>query len=1332
MSLQTDIVNLLVRVNGDKAKKEFSELKSKAAQLSAELKTMKKGTQEFEDKSKELALVQSRFKALRGEMDLNSLSIKDLRQEIAKMKSIRNELDPTSKEFTTLGERIHIAEGRMRELNQGGNFLSRTFEFLKKEAMGFGVVMLGALGIDYVIGKIGNLIQRNAELADSYSDIRKVTNFTVKETEELTKSISKIDTRTARKELLLLAVEGGRLGIEGVENIKGFVEEANKIKVALGDDLSDEAIREVGKLTNVYKVGEQTGKDFAQSMNALGSSINAVSASGSSQADFLVDYLKRQAGIASQTKLSASNNIAYAATFDELGQSVEVSATAMNKVWMDLYSNTNKYAKIAGVSVKDFKAILEKDANQAMLMFLDGLNKTNGGFDIMLELLGDLEVGGARGAQAILALASNTERLKVIQEGSNKAITEATSLNNEYALKNENLAGKVEKLQKRFAALFVSETMNSWVESGVDGANTFINSIERTANWIQKNCYLIKALTVAYIAYYVASGKLIAIKIIELALSKARAALLVIETIATNAFAVSMMLLTGNFSAAIIAMRAWTAALAVNPIIAITAVIIGLYTAIDSYVRKMGEAKLAGQEAFDNERTKDILQQRTKNLNDYNSRIEDIIKTAGKRKLTFELNELDAAQIAREKELKQLEDNVKRREQISRSHPSMLAVLDGYEEAEKKQRTTLLENAKQNLKEATATYDEYKNSRKRISDAIIALDNKQAASAKELTDKEKAELEKRRRAQEKYLDDLRKYNDELIKLNDAVEKAKIQAIEEENARELLALEESKKEKIHAAEKSIRDQIERAKDLHILTAAVEKEYAEKLSFLKLGIEEQYQRDRTALILKHQDERQKQIETSYSNELKVLNNSIETQKLLFAHLYKDGEISKNEYDTRLKNLDLTSKSELLEIAKRYGIDVTKAELDLLLKQLEIIEDGNERKKALLQREADFRVALAQYNSSKNPNSKDAQEELLRAQLNQLQVQMENEIQLHIGHEEEILQIRAEYDLKKQQLDEEFHAGTIARGADAAAMYIGIFNDAAQKIFDFRGQKIEQELQATQTKISKEQASLDQQYKNKLLSDVDYNARKKANQDKLDRAEREAKRKKAINDKLAAVFNILLQTAQGIATAVAQSPMTGGLPGSAIAAAMGALELAFVAAQPIPQYFTGGYADKRKVKGASDGRTYDAKILPGFGSGYLANPALVLAGERGEEYFVNNTMLNNPAVKYVVDGIDQLTKGNISSPDFQAMLALPALQQKFTGGYIGSTSTQAPIFKHQDNTKDIYGDMMIQVANTLNRLNDHLDVGIKSEAKIGDNTIVKFNERNDYLKSIVDDAN
>ena len=65
----------------------------------------------------------------------------------------------------------------------------------------------------------------------------------------------------------------------------------------------------------------------------------------------------------------------------------------------------------------------------------------------------------------------------------------------------------------------------------------------------------------------------------------------------------------------------------------------------------------------------------------------------------------------------------------------------------------------------------------------------------------------------------------------------------------------------------------------------------------------------------------------------------------------------------------------------------------------------------------------------------------------------------------------------------------------------------------------------------------------------------------ARREAKAKKQ-----QAIFNIAIDTAQGIMAAVMKSPLTGGLPWSAIVAAIGAAQIAMVSSQEIPQYWKG----------------------------------------------------------------------------------------------------------------------------------------------------------------------
>jgi hypothetical protein len=66
---------------------------------------------------------------------------------------------------------------------------------------------------------------------------------------------------------------------------------------------------------------------------------------------------------------------------------------------------------------------------------------------------------------------------------------------------------------------------------------------------------------------------------------------------------------------------------------------------------------------------------------------------------------------------------------------------------------------------------------------------------------------------------------------------------------------------------------------------------------------------------------------------------------------------------------------------------------------------------------------------------------------------------------------------------------------------------------------------------------------------------------------KRKQAIADRALAVFEIGINTAVAISKAIAASPLTGGLPFSAIAAVLGAAQIAAVLAKPIPKLERGG---------------------------------------------------------------------------------------------------------------------------------------------------------------------
>lgn len=394
---------------------------------------------------------------------------KTLRELRAESKKLNNELANMAihtEDFRNKASRLKEVKSEIGQIN---NQIHGTSFSWRKAADGFnkyfGVVTLGLAALTGVVKTFKSWVDGFTTLADAQADVAKTTGFTNTQIEQLMESLKGLNTRTTRTELLKLAEEAGRLGKDTVPEVLEFVKVADQLKVALGDDLGgDEAIREVGKLTEVYKVGEKTGSAFGEAMLKLGSSINEVSASGANQAGFLVDYLKRMAGISTQTTLTAEQQIGFAATFDETGQQVETSATAMSQVITNMYKDTATYANIAGMSTEDFSQLLKTDTNAALVAFLKGLNGNNEGLQIMAQKMQDLGLDGTRVVATLSAVAGNLELLEVRQRQASEALIEGTSLTDEFNRKNQNFAANMERIGKAFYGAFVNSSLMRGLE----------------------------------------------------------------------------------------------------------------------------------------------------------------------------------------------------------------------------------------------------------------------------------------------------------------------------------------------------------------------------------------------------------------------------------------------------------------------------------------------------------------------------------------------------------------------------------------------------------------------------------------------------------------------------------------------------------------------------------------------------------------------------------------------------------------------------------------------------------------------------------------------------
>ena len=305
--------------------------------------------------------------------------------------------------------------------------------------------------IDLGVGKLKDLAKDAAALDDVYADVMKTTGLTHEQVEKLNEAFKQMDTRTSREQLNQLAYEAGKLGINSAEAVAQFVSAADKINIALGDVLGDGAMVTIGKLTEIFESSTKAleGKNLEEKMLSIGSAVNSLGQASTANEGYMVEFMKRLGGIAAQAGLSADQILGFASALDQNGQAVEMSATAFTKMIMQMVKKPEEFVKAAGVSIDEFKRMMDEDMNGTILRVLEGMD-SQGGFQQIVHMFNEMGLDGSRAAQAISSLAKHLDQVREAQALASREIATGSSVVNEFNTKNETMQAQAEKAKKKF------------------------------------------------------------------------------------------------------------------------------------------------------------------------------------------------------------------------------------------------------------------------------------------------------------------------------------------------------------------------------------------------------------------------------------------------------------------------------------------------------------------------------------------------------------------------------------------------------------------------------------------------------------------------------------------------------------------------------------------------------------------------------------------------------------------------------------------------------------------------------------------------------------------
>lgn len=638
MSDYTTNATVNLQMNGEEPKKVLDELKKRAfdlqnaiakaasegkktdlSKLRKELKNTQRQIREMESATEQVAEVMKR---------LDKASPKELQKTLRTLEKQLNTLERGSEAWERQCRHIKAVRKEIdnvnKELRESETFWER---FNRKMNDWQTTIAAGAAAVTGLVMAGRSAVNAYAEMDAEMASVRKFTGMTAEEVEKLNEEFKKMDTRTSREGLNQLAQEAGRLGKTSQEDVLGFVRAADQINVAL-DDLGDGATLTLSKLTSIF--GDEARLGTERSLLAVGSVINELSQNCTASAPYLAQFAQRLAGVGAQAGMTIPQIMGFAAVLDSQGQAVEMSATAMSKLVMNLFKDTEKIARATGLDLQEFNAALKRSTNEGLLMLLERM-KELGGMDVLAPVFRDMGEEGARASAVISALAGNIDMVRQQQVVANSAFEEATSVTKEFNVQNTTVQAGLDKARKRVKEMAVElgEKLQPVMSHIMSSTTLLLKALSVMVDFIGKHKTAIISVTSALVAYKVAiNASVIALKakhywtvlvngVMKLgtALHATYRTAVLMTTVAVNKF-------TGNTQRAAAAQRLLNAAQKANIYALLISLVVGLVAALVSYSKSIKQVSFAEQTLSD------IKQDAQKNLVEEKNKIEALVRVA--------------------------------------------------------------------------------------------------------------------------------------------------------------------------------------------------------------------------------------------------------------------------------------------------------------------------------------------------------------------------------------------------------------------------------------------------------------------------------------------------------------------------------------------------------------------------------------------------------------------------------------------------------------------------------------------------------------------------------
>lgn len=324
-----------------------------------------------------------------------------------------------------------------------------------------------------IAGLAGVSAKAAIDFESAFAGVRKTVDASETEFKKLETGIRDMakEMPTAATEIAGVAEAAGQLGIEK-DSILGFT----KTMVMLGDSTNmsaEEAATSLARLANITGMSQN---DF----DRLGSTIVALGNNLATTESEITAMSLRLAGAGHQVGMSEAQIMSFAGALSSVGIEAEAGGSAFSKVMIDIQLATEKggkkleqFAKVAGMSSKDFKKAFEKDAASAIMKFIEGLGSAEERGMSTIGILDSMGIKEVRLRDALLRAA-----------GASDVFSEALNIGTQAWEENNALTNEAEQRYKTTASQ-IRILLNNLKEFGMQLADVLLPYIQNFVSWLQ-------------------------------------------------------------------------------------------------------------------------------------------------------------------------------------------------------------------------------------------------------------------------------------------------------------------------------------------------------------------------------------------------------------------------------------------------------------------------------------------------------------------------------------------------------------------------------------------------------------------------------------------------------------------------------------------------------------------------------------------------------------------------------------------------------------------------------------------------------------------------------